>query len=150
MKTRTSLEIVERYHEKYLEFEKAFNNDPFNKEDTQKQVEKIVSESNDIDEDEIFKKMASIIFEKQERQSDVNTSAIRFILYVDFYTMTEKKSLPKKILDDYNAIPEQIKNSIKPLNAVVEGKFVRVEKKEITTEEANYLKNIVEQVKSLQ
>lgn len=143
-KKPTSLEVVERYHARYLEFEKAFNDNPFNKEDVQEQIKLIVEQ--DLDEDKQFDQLVEVVFEKQERQSDVNLSAVKFIMFVDYYLMTEENPLPENIQKDYDNIPQKVKESLKTKNSVHDGKFVRNEKKVITEAEKEYLKSVIDYI----
>lgn len=140
----TPLEVVERYHGRYIEYEKAFSNNPFNEEELQKQLKKIVESNIDTDSDEFMDKMIDIVIEKPQKRADVNNAAFKFCLYTDFYLLTQEEELPEEILKDYNALP--IKDSIKTFFSIKNGEFVKNEKEEVSDEMRLYFKKIVAQV----
>ena len=141
----TPLEIVERYHQRYLEYESAFNNDPFNDQDLRKQLNEVVKSGIDTESEEFLNKMVDIVVEKPQRRVEVNNAALKFSLFVDFYLLTQEEELPDKIKKDYDSLP--IKDSLKSFFSVKDGKFVRNEKQEISPDMKQYFKDIVSQIK---
>lgn len=142
----TPLQVVERYHQRYLDYEKAFNKDPFSEKQRQEEVLAIAKSEVDLDSDEFIDKMIEVMVDKPLKQADVNNSAAKFILFVDFYLLTQEEELPEVIRKDYDSLP--IKDSIKNHFSIKDGKFVRNEEVEIDQETKDYFKNIVTQIKA--
>ena len=141
----TPLVLVEKYHAKYIEYETAFNNDPNNKEGTEDQLRKLISSTEDEESEEFINSMIDIVVERPQKKSDVNNAAFKFLMYADFYTLTQKEPLPENILKDYNSLP--IKESLKTYYSVESGKFVKNEELEITSDMREYFKALVLQLK---
>lgn len=144
-KTLTPLEVVERYHQRYLEYETAFNNDPFSDKDLRDKLDEIVKSNIDTESEEFLDKMVDIVVEKPQRRVEVNNAALKFSLFVDFYLLTQEEDLPDNIMEDYNSLP--IKDSLKSFFSVKDGKFVRNEKQEVSPDMKKYFKDIVFQLK---
>lgn len=142
----TPLEVVERYHTRYLEYEAAFNKAPFSEKERQEEVVKIAKSNIDLDSQEFIDKMSEAMITKTYKIADVNNSAAKFAMFVDFYLLTEEKELPENILNDYNNLP--IKNSIKTYFSIKDGEFVRNEKVEIDDETKARFKLLITQIKS--
>lgn len=140
----TPLQVVERYHKRYLEYEAAFNKNPFNREDLQKKLQDIVESGVDTDSEEFSTEMMEIVIEKPQKRAEVNNAALKFSLFVDFYLLTEEVDLPESILKDYESLP--IKNDIKSLYSVKDGDFVRNEEQEVSEDMKNYFKAIIKQI----
>jgi len=143
----TPLQVVERHHERYLEYEKAFSDNPFSHDQLRQELAKIIELGLDMDSDEFVEKMVDIVVEKPERNLDVEKAARKFIHFADFYTLTQEEELPESILKDYENIP--IRNSMKPFFSINAGKFVRNEDNEVTPEMRQYFKNVIKQVGTL-
>lgn len=118
-------EIVERYHEKYLEYEKAFNDNPFDESTIKVELEKVIKSGASFDSEEFEKAVVDLMVEKPARRSDVNNAALKFFLFTEFYLMTEEKPLPKKIEEDYKNL--RINENMKPFYSIINGDFVRNE-----------------------
>lgn len=140
----TALQVVERYHKRYLEYETAFNKNPFNREDLQNKLKDIVASNIDTDSEEFTSQMMEIMIEKPQKRAEVNNAALKFCLFTDFYLLTQEEDLPEDILKDYESLP--IKNDIKSFYSVKDGDFVRNEDQEISNEMKNYFKEIIKQV----
>ena len=142
----TPLEVVERYHGKYLEFESAFNKNPFNQGDLQKKLKELADSNIDVDSEEFQNKMIDLVVEKPQKRADVNNAAFKFVMYTDFYLLTQEEELPEKILKDYNSLP--IKDQIKTNFSIKDGEFVRNEKQEVTDDMRKFFKDIINQLKT--
>lgn len=143
----TPLKVVERYYERYLEYENAFNSDSDNTQDTETQIRELIDSGVDPNSDEFLDKMVTIIADKNEKISDVNNAAMKFLLFVDFYLLTQEEELPEQMLKDYDNVPAVIKESIKPFFSVEGGKFVRNEKRKVTKEMKDYFLALTNEVK---
>lgn len=143
----TPLEVVERYHSKYLEYEAAFNKDPFSEDDLRKQLEEVALSDIDTESDDFLDKMMEIVIAKPRKRADVNNAAFKFSLFTDFYSLTNENPLPDKILKDYDALP--IKDNIKTYYSIKDGNFVKNEKEEITEDMRDFFKKQVEYYKTL-
>lgn len=141
----TPLQVVQRYHERYLSYEEAFNKDPFSEQDMRKELEKVATTDVDVESDEFLEKMLDIIVEKPQRRIEVNNAALKFCLFVDFYILTQEEELPDNILKDYNNLP--VKDSLKSFYSVANGKFVKNEEIEITDDMKQYFKQVIQQMR---
>lgn len=137
-------EIVERYHNRYLEYEKAFNSDPFNREDMKTKLQEMVSEGVDTDSEEFQEEMMEIMIEKPQKRADVNNAALKFFFYTEFYLSTETEPLPETLLEDYNSLP--LKKDLAPFYSIENGLFVKNEEQEISEEHKKYFKEIIKQI----
>jgi hypothetical protein len=144
---QTPLEVVERYHEKYLQYEDAFNNDPFDEKEINNKIQDIIKIDGEIDDDKVIEDLSPLIIEKQERQRDVNNAALKFMLHADFYEVTSEEGLPANIKKDLDNLPEVFRNTLRETHSVNAGKFERNEKKVVTAEEKQYIKAWVEHIK---
>lgn len=145
MERLTPLAVVEKYHAKYIEYEVAFNNDDTNKEDTEAQLRNLIESDIDEESEEFMNTVINIMVEKPQKKSDVNNAAFKFLMYTDFYILTQEKPLPENILEDYNSLP--IRENIKTYYSVEGEKFVKNEKEEITSEMRDYFKAVITQLK---
>lgn len=140
------LEVVERYHAKYLEYEAAFNKAPFSEKERQEEVVNIAKSDIDLDSKEFEEKMIEAMIDKTYKIADVNNSAAKFAMFVDFYLLTQEKELPKNILNDYNTLP--IKESIKTHFSIKDGEFIRNEKLVINEDTKAHFKLLIQQIKN--
>lgn len=143
----TPLEVVERYYNKYLEYEKAFNNNPFDEKSLDKEFHSLINSDIDIESDEALNKMLDVVIEKPQKRADVNTSAIRFLMCADFYFLVSEEPLPEKMQKDYENL-EVLKDSYKPYYSVEGGEFVKNEDKKMDDNTKEFLKNIYRQEKA--
>lgn len=141
----TPLEVVERYYEKYLQYEAAFNKNPFSEKERQEEVVKLAKSDIDLESQEFLDKMAELMIDKAYKVADVNNSAAKFVISVDFYILTQEDDLPENIMKDYEALP--IKDTLKSYFSVKDGEFVRNEELVIDEETKNYFKAIIKQIK---
>lgn len=139
------LEVVERYHEKYLEYETAFNKNPFTEKQRQEEVIKIAKSDMDLESEEFLNKMAELMIDKNYKIADVNNSAAKFVMAVDFYLLTQEEDLPEEVLNNYNSLP--IKDSIKTYFSIENGEFVRNEDVILDDETKNYFKALIKQIR---
>ena len=145
-KTRpTPLEIVERYHKRYLEYEKAFNENPFSEKERQEEVVEIAKSGVDLDSDEFMDKMIEAMIDKPRKVADVSNAAAKFIMYTEFFLLTQDEELPEEIQKDFDNLP--IKDDIKTHFSIKDGKFVRNEEVQLDEETRNYFKSLIEQIK---
>lgn len=121
----TPIEVVERYHTRYLEYEEAFNKNPFNESTIKAELEKIISSGASPDSEEFENAVVDLMIEKPAKRTDVNNSAIKFFLFTEFYLLTENDPLPEKIERDFKNLP--IGKDIKPFYSIKDGDFVRNE-----------------------
>ena len=121
----TTIETVKRYHEKYLEYETAFNNNPFDDSTVKGELEKIIASGATFDSAEFEDAVIDLMVEKPARRSDVNNAALKFYLFAEFYLLTEEEPLPPEVKKDYDNLP--IGDKLKPFYSIIEGKFVRNE-----------------------
>lgn len=147
-KKLTPLEVIERYHQRYLDYENAFNKEPFNEGDLQKKVMEIAKSGIDLESEEFENQMVDLVVDKPQKRADVNNAAFKFALFTDFYLLTQEEELPEKILKDYDALP--IKDSIKSVFSVEDGKFVKNEETEVSDDMRNFFKAIIQQTKAQQ
>lgn len=143
----TPLQVVERYYERYLEYEKAFMSDPFDREKVSLEVKRISDSGADMESEETMDKLAVLVVEKPQKQGDVNTAAIRFIMAVDFYNQVEETALPTKLKEDFEKLP--IKSEMKVFYSVEAGKFVRNEEVEMDEHTKSYIRSVVNQIKEM-
>lgn len=144
-KKLSPIQVVQRYHERYLEFEAAFNKNPFNEQELQNQLKEVVESDLDVESEEFLEKMVGIMIEKPQKRADVNNAALKFSMFADFYMLTQEEELPESLLKDYESLP--IKDSLKPFFSIKDGEFVRNEEQEISEDMKNYFKAIINQVK---
>ena len=145
-KKLSPLEVVERYHQRYLAYERAFYKDPFNEGDLQKKVLELAQSGIDLDSEEFENQMVDLVVDKPQKRADVNNAAFKFALFTDFYLLTQEEELPKEILKDYDSLP--IKDSIKSFFSVDdEGNFVKNEETEVSDDMRNFFKAIIQQTK---
>lgn len=119
------LQVVERYHERYLEYESAFNNDAFDENKTQEKLKEIANSGISFDSEEFSDAVIDLMIEKPTRRVDVQNAALKFFLYTEFYIMTQEDPLPENIKKDYDNLPVSIK--AKPFYSIKDGKFVKNE-----------------------
>lgn len=144
MDIQKPIELVQRYYDIYLEIEKAFNDDPSNKEDIEKQLKGILEKGMEPDSDELIDSMAEILIDKQQKANDVHNIAIKFMLSVDFYNRTQKEQLPGHVKELYDKLPT--KDILKPQFSVESGKMVRNEQLIVTPEMKEYFKKVMQQL----
>jgi len=147
-KKLTPLEVVERQHQIYLDYEDAFNKEPFNEGDLQKKIIDIAQSGIDVNSEEFENQMVDLVVDKPQKRADVNNAAFKFALFVDFYLLTQEEELPEKVLKDYDALP--IKDSIKSRFSVENGKFVKNEETEVSEDMRNFFKAVIQQTKAQQ
>ncbi len=140
----TPLQVVERYHEKYLEYEKAFNDEPFSDEQLQENLTKIIESGVSFDSPEFEDAVIEAMIEKPTRRVDVNNAALKFSLYTNFFILTQEEDLPINIQKDYDNLP--INQDMKPFYSIKDGKFIRNEDSSISVEKEK-LKFIYQQIK---
>lgn len=139
------IEVVERYHKKYLEYEAAYNKNPIDQERLQKEIMSIVDKYDDFEDEKFQNEIVEIAIEKPQRASDVEKAAIKFCLYTDFYYMTNEEPLPKNIQEDYDKLP--VKKQMNPFYSIEAGEFVKNETKDIGLSQ-EYFKDIFNQLKN--
>tara|TARA_R110002012_G_scaffold119169_1_gene268157 strand:- start:161 stop:625 length:465 start_codon:yes stop_codon:yes gene_type:complete len=144
-KKPSALDIVIRYHEKYLEYETAFNKNPFNEADMKKELDKVIAENINPDSEEFLERMVDLMVEKPQKKVEVNNAALKFIFFVDFYLMTQEDPLPENISKDYDSLP--IRQRLKSMYAIQDGEFVKNEKIEVSPDMKNYFKAMIKQLK---
>lgn len=142
----TPLEVVERYHSRYLEYEAAFNKNPFTEKQRQEEILKIAKSGIDLDSEEFINQMTETMIDKPYKAADVNNAASKFIMFTDFYLLTQEEDLPENIRKDYDSLP--IKDNIKTYFSIKDGEFVRNEDIEIDQQTKDYFKQIVAQIQS--
>ena len=113
-KTKLSpLEVVERYYQKYVEYENAFNNDPFDDSKIQEELKKVLESKKglDFDSEEFNDAVVSVMVEKPMRRNDVNEAKFfhsvqngKFVRNEDAPIKVEKERL--KII--YDEIKKQM------------------------------------------
>lgn len=141
----TPLEVVERYHEKYLQYETAFNKNPYSEKERQEEVVKLAKSDIDLESQEFLDKMADLMIDRSYKIADVNNAASKFVMFVDFFLLTQEEELPENIMKDYDALP--IKENIKTYFSIKDGEFVRNEDLVLDDETKNYFKAIIKQIK---
>ena len=124
-KKATPLQVVKRYHERYLEYENAFNNDPFDEKGVQKELEEVINSGVSFDSEEFENAVIDLMVEKPARRADVNNAASKFFYYAEFYIATQEEELPESIKKDFDTLP--IKKGMKPYFSIKNGKFVKNE-----------------------
>lgn len=132
MSKLTPLQILERHYNKYIEYENAFNNDPFDETKIQQELVKAAKSSSNFDSEEFKETVIDLMIEKPARRSDVNNAALRFYLYTEFFLLTQEEDVPDYIMKDFNSLP--IKETMKPFFSIKEGKFIRNEDTPIKVE----------------
>lgn len=120
-----ALSVVERYHKRYLEYEAAFNNDPFDESKVHERLKEVANSGVDFDSEEFENTVVDLMVEKPTRRADVNNAALRFFLYAEFYQLTQDSDLPEEIKKDFDNLP--IAQDLKPFYSIKGGKFVRNE-----------------------
>jgi len=148
MARMTPLAVVEQYHEKYLEYENAFNSDSGSREDIEEELKKLIDSGLDEESEEFNSKMVDIMIDKPQKQSDVNNAAYKFYLFAEFYILTQEEELPENIKKDYASLP--IKDNVKTYFSVEAGKFVKNQEEGLTDNMREYFKSVVTQVKQMQ
>lgn len=128
----TPLEIVQRYYDIYLEYEQAFNNNPFDESKTQEALKKVIESGADFDSKEFEDTVIDLMIEKPTKRTDVNNAALRFYLYADFYTKTQTEDLPEKLKKEYEISP--FKTTLKSFYSIDKGNFIKNEDAPITLE----------------
>lgn len=144
-KVLTPLNVVERYHKRYIEYESAFNKEPFNEKDIHSKLKEIVDSGVNFDSEEFEDAVVDLMVEKPTRRADVNNAALRFFLYAEFFTLTQEEELPEYIKKDFENLP--ISQDLKPFYSIKEGKFVRNEDVPIKIER-DKLKSLYQALKS--
>ena len=122
-KKLSALDIVERHHKRYLEYEAAFNNDPFDETKVQDKLKEVVNSGVAFDSKEYEDTVVDLMIEKPTRRSDVNIAALRFFLYAEFFQLTQDTPLPKEVKKDFDNLP--ISEGLKPFYSIESGRFVR-------------------------
>ena len=121
----TPLQVVERYHERYLEYENAFIKNPFDESTIKAELEKVIDSGANFDSEEFENAVVDLMIEKPARRSDVNNAALKFYLFAEFYLQTQTEDLPEKIQKDFENLP--ISKDIKPFYSIKDGEFIRNE-----------------------
>ena len=124
-KKLSALDVVERYHKRYLEYEAAFNSDPFDENKVHDKLKEVANSGVDFDSEEFENTVVDLMVEKPTRRSDVNNAALRFFLYAEFFQLTQEEALPEEIKKDFDNLP--IAEDLKPFYSIKSGKFVRNE-----------------------
>lgn len=144
-KTLTPLSVLERYHKRYLEYEAAFNKEPFNDKDINERLKEIIDSGVDFDSEEFEDAVIDMMIEKPARRADVSNAALRFFLYTEFFLLTQEEELPAEIKKDFDNLP--IAQDLKPFYSIKEGKFVRNEDTPINIDK-NKLKDLYQAIKN--
>jgi len=139
------LDLIERYHKRYIEYEKAFNDDPFDEKKVQNQLKEIIDTGVSFDSEEFENKVIDLMIDKPTRRADVNNAALRFFLYAEFFTLTQEQELPENIKNDFESLP--IAEDLKAFFSIKAGKFVRNEDVPIKIEREK-LKNLYQALKN--
>lgn len=140
----TPLEVVERYHTRYLQYEEAFEKNPFNEKILEEDLKEMIKSGMDIESEEFSNKMVEVAMEKPQRRVDVSKAAKKFILFAEFYMLTQEEELPKNIIKDYEALP--VKEELKMFYSIENGNFVKNEDKEVSEQTKQYLKDNFKQM----
>lgn len=146
IKKLTPIEVVERYYEKYLEYEKAFAQDKDSK-DTERKVKELATSGIDLESEEFNDRMMELVIATPQKIADVNNAAMKFMLFADFYLLTETEPLPEKMEEDYKNLP--LRENIKNFFSVDNGKFVRNTEVSIMSDDMKkYFKAIIQQIEN--
>ena len=143
----TAKQVVERYHERYIQYENAFAKDPFSASDMQNELKVLATSDIDTDSEDFLNKMIKIVIEKPQKSADVNNAALKFAHSVEFYLLIKDKDLPENIKQDYERLPIRATN--KAYYSIEGGKFIENEKLEVTDEMRAYFKTSIEQYKKM-
>lgn len=144
-KTRlTPLQVVERYHSKYVEYETAFNSEPFDKNEIEEKLKNLITKGVDPESEEFNDVIVSVMVEKPARRSDVDVAAMKFMTYASFFELTQEDTLPEHIEKDYKKLSE---NSYKFGYSIENGKFVKNEDTPVKLNK-DYLKQVYKEIKS--
>lgn len=144
-KKLSPLDVVERYHKRYLEYEAAFNTDPFDESKVHDKLKEVANSGVDFDSEEFENTVVDLMVEKPTRRADVNNAALRFFLYAEFFTLTQEQELPENIKNDFESLP--IAEDLKAFFSIKAGKFVRNEDVPIKIEREK-LKNLYQALKT--
>lgn len=144
-KKLSPLSVVERYHQRYLEYEAAFNSDPFDENQVQGKLKEVIESGVSFDSEEFENTVVDLMIEKPTRRTDVNNAALRFYLYAEFYLLTQDEDLPENIKKDFDNLP--IAEGLKSFYSVKGGKFVRNEDVPIKVEKEK-LKQLYQALRS--
>lgn len=139
------LSVVERYHKRYLEYEAAFNSDPFDENQVQEKLKEVINSGVSFDSEEFENTVVDLMIEKPTKRVDVNNAALRFYLYAEFYLLTENTELPESIKKDFDNLP--IAQDMKSFYSIKNGNFVRNEDVPIKVEREK-LKQLYQALKS--
>lgn len=145
MKRFTPLAVIEKYHAKYLEYEQAYNKEGI-KEDAEKLIRELIESGEDEDSDKFVNTMINAVIADPQKRASVNTAAIKFAMFVDYYILTQEDPLPENILTDYEKLP--IRETLKPAYSVSGDKLVKNEEVDITPETREYFKAIIAHIKN--
>lgn len=149
MKTKTKLtplQVVERYYNRYIEFETAFNKKVLNDNETNKKILDIVDKGIKFDSEEFENNVLDLIISKEMKRSDVTTAAMTFMMFTKFYLLTESEDLPKELKEEYNKL-QKVHDNIS-FYSIENGDFVLKEKDSLKVDK-NQLQFIYNQIKTL-
>lgn len=132
MSKLTPLQVLERSHSQYLEYEQAFNDNPFDDSKIKEELKKVIDSGVDFDSKEFEDSVIDLMIEKPAKRTDVNNAALKFLMFTEFFMLTQSEEISDKILKDYNQLP--IKDTLKSFYSIEDGKFVRNEKVPINIE----------------
>lgn len=119
----TPIQIVQRYYDRYLEYEQAFNSDPFDPTKLQEQLKEMVMAGAEVDSPQFEDAVVDLMVEKPARRADVTNSALKFQLFAEFYLATQEEKLPEELQKSYEDLSKI--TPVKPYHSIKDGKFIK-------------------------
>jgi hypothetical protein len=145
-KTNTKIEPVvalTNYYNRYLEFEKAFDNMPKTDSELLEHLAKVLEKEDDLESEAFKSEVVDKIYEREMKRAELSISAERFVTVCDYHVLTTSENLPEIMFKDY----QKLKRMQPETTYIVEnGQFKRVSTEDIKVP-VEYLKQIYDMIK---
>lgn len=139
----TPLQIVDRYYNRLLEYERAGDKGFTSPEEIKEKLSFAIKSGKDIDEGEFKDLVSDMVVRQAEKRADIEKAAIKFALYTDFYLKTQEEELPEEVLKAYEKI--NIKTQMEEMYVIENESFIKKNGKEsnASKQQLDYLFEVI-------
>jgi|TARA_R110000772_G_scaffold100223_2_gene200412 hypothetical protein len=124
----TPLQIVDRYYNRLLEYEKAGEKNFTNPEEVKEKLSSAIQSGVDVDEAKFKNLVSDMVVRQAEKRADIEKAAIKFAMYTDFYLKTQEEELPEEVLKAYERI--SIQSQMEEMYVIENDSFIKKNGKE--------------------
>lgn len=139
----TPLQVVERYYERLLEYEKAADKSFTSPDEIKEKLSSAIKSGTDVDEDEFKNLVSDMVVRQAEKRADVEKAALKFAMYTDFYLKTQEEKLPDPIYKAYERI--NISSQMDEIYVIENESFIKKSGKEsnASQQQIDYLFDLI-------